>query len=95
MAATNAGDEVLERYRRSVVTLMGCLHGVATIAKGTDHEIVDNLGVMLAVLPPHRPETVDRVDHVRILLSTYMTAHPDDRDEQRDLLHTKLEEATG
>lgn len=84
-----------DRYRRSVVSLMGCLHEVATFARGSDHEIVNNLGVMAAVLPPHERETVEAIDSIRIQLSSYITARPEYRADRKERLRTKLVETTG
>lgn len=94
-AAARSGTEVFDRYRSSVVSLMGCLHEVATIAEGDDHEIVNSLGIMLAVLPPHVRETTETVDRIRILLSTYITARPDYRAARKETLRIELAELTG
>lgn len=92
---TGAGAEVFKRYRQSVTTLMGCLHEVATIARGLDHEIVNNLGVMLAVLQPHQRETVEAVDRIRTLVGAYMTARPDRREDAKKRLRSELLKVAG
>jgi hypothetical protein len=93
--ATASATEIIDRFRQSVISLMGCLHEVATLARGDDHEIVNNLGVLAAMLPPHQPETIEALDHVRILLSSYITAHPDLRESRKHNLRIKLLELTG
>lgn len=92
---TARAGEAAERYRRSVASMMSCFHGVAIVAQKSDHEIVNNLGVMVATLRPSQKETIEIVDQIRILLSSYMTAHPDFRADRKDALRKKLLFVTG
>ncbi len=89
---TDSSSELFDGYRRSVTSLTRCLYEMATIANGADHEIVNNVGVMVATLQPYERESIAALDRIHRALSIYMAARPDDREESKSLLQSKLAE---
>lgn len=87
-----AGEPVGDGYERRAAgldSLTKALAEIATIAKGTDHEIVHKIG-LLAASNRDDSDYLDYLNHARMYLHVYMTAKPEHRAKEQEKLRVVL-----
>lgn len=72
-----------ERHNTAAVTLIAHLNEVAMAARGEDHEVVNSIGVLAVIGPPHSEEHTGAMDRVGMTLSVFATSPPDRRPTTR------------